>query len=112
MVVELVSPLLLLEPELEPLSFSAVVVEAVAVGGLVPAADLFGRDCGHAGISTQRGNFRARPGGELVAGENAHRGTNIQPGGKQTKNGQMICGLRERGVGSGGYSDLSVSLRR
>ena len=37
-VVELVSPLLLLEPELEPLSFSAVVVEAVAVGGL---ADLW-----------------------------------------------------------------------
>ena len=37
-VVELVSPLLLLEPELELLSFSAVVVEAVAVGGL---ADLW-----------------------------------------------------------------------
>ena len=37
-VVELVSPLLLLEPELEPLSFSAVVVEAVAVRGL---ADLW-----------------------------------------------------------------------
>ena len=111
MVVELVSPLLLLEL----LSFSAVVVEAVAVGGL--AADLLGEgaNAGHAGVSSLRlghkkVNFRElrewgstsiapRTSISLVHKHHTSRIKKIEHG------GQMICGLRES-VGRGNECGL------